>query len=258
MIIYLFDCMHFYMYSTGLHWIQLEFCWVWWYFDKRPTRPNSRSLLDGSRHGVFHKFVCNLLLNLNLLYWRHRVVDDKEELFFNVYTVEPMESSAIKRTVYKKNLKIHSQYDYRSPVINYKLLFLSYSSNLNDFLLILDERIWHCHFEIESSAFQFRHVQIGRDPLGRRQWFGSHSNIGPRVGKSWLWWVLSWFWVRNHLNLSWIRIQISVPEPLTFHRIWNKPNWRSFLALNVRLNGARVTITTFKSALLHQTPKFTQ
>jgi hypothetical protein len=77
------------------------------------------------------------------------------------------------------------------------------------------------------------------------------------VGKSWLWWVLSWFWVRNHLNLERIWIQISDPEPQTFHRNWNKPNWKSFLALNVRLNGARVTITTFKSALLHQTPMFT-
>jgi hypothetical protein len=30
-----------------------------------------------------------------------RVADDKEQVYFNVYTVEPMDSTAIKRIVYK-------------------------------------------------------------------------------------------------------------------------------------------------------------
>lgn len=34
----------------------------------------------------------------------HRVVDAKEVLYMNVYTVQPMESTAIKRTAYTKRI----------------------------------------------------------------------------------------------------------------------------------------------------------
>ncbi|XP_046447718.1 chymotrypsin B-like isoform X1 [Daphnia pulex] len=59
------------------------------------------------------------------------VVDDKEELFFNVYTIEPMDPSAIRRTVYKRNYRIHSQYDYRSPAKGYDIAILKLNPPLS-------------------------------------------------------------------------------------------------------------------------------
>ena len=47
------------------------------------------------------------------------VVDEKEELVFNVYTLKQMESTAIKRTVHKKIFRIHSQYDYLYLIISF-------------------------------------------------------------------------------------------------------------------------------------------
>ncbi|EFX71489.1 hypothetical protein DAPPUDRAFT_111683 [Daphnia pulex] len=69
------------------------------------------------------------------------VVDDKEQLFFNVYTVEPMDPSAIRRTVYKRNFRIHSQYDYRSPAKGYDIAILKLSVALpsSDMLSKLDK-----------------------------------------------------------------------------------------------------------------------
>nr|CAH0107614.1 unnamed protein product [Daphnia galeata] len=59
------------------------------------------------------------------------VVDEKEELVFNVYTLKPMESTAIKRTVFKKNFRIHSQYDYRFPTKGYDIAILKLSRPLS-------------------------------------------------------------------------------------------------------------------------------
>ncbi|XP_046447721.1 trypsin-like isoform X3 [Daphnia pulex] len=59
------------------------------------------------------------------------VADDKEQVYFNVYTVEPMDSTAIKRIVYKSDFRIHPKYNYKAPGKGYDIAILKLNPPLS-------------------------------------------------------------------------------------------------------------------------------